>query len=82
MTSEADVKRELDIAIQRMKTWWMEKIPANSYPKKLYGKIQYLKAYLEAYKNVKNETKVNEVIKNLKLALYEKYTTKIYTSKD
>lgn len=63
--TEETIQRELASTETQLRMWWINKIPETSYPKKLANKIKFLRGYLVAIKNLKNDdlvrSKVNEI---------------------
>lgn len=64
MTEEMLI-RELDSTTKQLKIWWANKIPKDSYPKKLANKINFLKAYLRAMRLLKDDQHVKKAINDV-----------------
>lgn len=57
---EAELIKELDAATLQLNLWWGNKKDC-PYPKKLQDKVSFLRGYLTAIKNLKNNDEVEIV---------------------
>ncbi len=71
MTEEWLIK-ELDAATKQLNIWWNGVAKADSLPRKLQCKIMFLRGYLGAIRNQKDEEVLGKAIADLKEEFWRK----------
>lgn len=63
--TEDQIVHDLAASQIQLRTWWENKIPENSYPKKLANKIKFLRGYLGAIQSLKKDDVVADVVNRM-----------------